>query len=223
MFDAEVIHTIAQNGVHAPKVLPKISPSPSIGYVVSKRLLDIVAVLLLAPFAIIAALGLLVLNPIFNKGSLFFRQTRMGQNCVPFTAYKFRSMTETAPVKRGAFDALEEDRITKLGCVMRTLRIDELPQLINILKGDMTLVGPRPDFIDHANVYIEEIPGYCDRYTVRPGVTGLAQTEVGYVSDEAGFRHKVAADLMYIRKMSLLFDLKVILRTVQIVVVRHGK
>ena len=178
---------------------------------------------LLAPFTLIAALGLLVLNRFFNKGALLFRQTRMGQDCVPFTAYKFRSMKEAAPVKRGAFDALEEDRITTLGCLIRKLRIDELPQLINILKGDMTLVGPRPDFIDHANVYVEKIPGYRDRYAVRPGVTGLAQTEVGYVSDEAGFRCKVAADLIYIRKMSLLFDIKVILRTVQIVVARHGK
>ena len=223
MFDAEIIHIDSQSGVHPSRSAPKATPSPSFGYAFSKRILDIIAVALLAPFALIAGLGLLVLNPFFNKGALLFRQTRMGQDCVPFTAYKFRSMKEAAPVKRGAFDALEEDRITTLGCLIRKLRIDELPQLFNILKGYMTLVGPRPDFIDHANVYVEEIPGYRDRYAVRPGVTGLAQTEVGYVSDEVGFRRKVAADLMYIRKMSLLFDIKVILRTVQIVVARHGK
>ena len=179
--------------------------------------------LLLAPIALMAAVVLFLLNPMFNQGVLLYRQTRMGKGCRPFTAYKFRSMKEVASVKRGAFDDLEEDRITKLGALMRKLRIDELPQLINILKGEMSLVGPRPDFIDHANVYMVEIPGYCERYAVRPGVTGLAQTEVGYVSDELGFRRKVAADLQYITKMSFLFDLKVIFRTFVIVVARHGR
>ena len=223
MFDAEVIETSAPVKAEALKTEPTIAPSHSTAYGLTKRLMDLAAVVILAPFALLAAAGLAFINPVFNKGPLLFRQTRMGQNCVPFTAYKFRSMVDAPEIERGAFDALEEHRITRLGSMMRKLRIDELPQIINIFKGDMSLVGPRPDYIDHAHVYVREIPGYKNRYAVRPGVTGLAQTEVGYVSDEVGFRRKVAADLTYIRKMSIAYDLKVILRTVQIVVARHGR
>jgi lipopolysaccharide/colanic/teichoic acid biosynthesis glycosyltransferase len=223
MFDAEIINSENLYGTAVAASSPSKRVEIPRGYAISKRVMDLLAVAILIPVTLIAAACLLVLNPFFNKGSLLYRQTRMGQGCHPFTAYKFRSMKEAAPVKRGAFDALEEDRITKLGAMMRKLRIDELPQIINILKGDMSLVGPRPDFFDHAKVYMIEIPGYCERYAVRPGVTGLAQTEVGYVSDEIGFQRKVIADLEYIRKMNLLFDLSVIMRTVAIVVARHGR
>lgn len=223
MYDAEIADLQLQDSVAAQASLRKYQPKNGRVFRTLKRSIHIVAAIVLLPFMVLAGLMLLLLNPVLNKGSLLFRQTRMGKNCEPFTAYKFRSMTEAAPVKRGAFDALEEDRITKLGALLRKLRIDELPQAINILKGDMSLVGPRPDYIEHANVYLRDIPGYRARYNIRPGVTGLAQTEVGYVSDEAGFRRKVAADLMYIQKMNLLFDLKVIFRTVFIVVARHGR
>jgi len=223
MFDAEIIDLQLQDSGAAADSIRKYQPKNGRAFLAAKRSIDIAAAIILLPFVGLAGLILLVLNPAFNKGTLMFRQTRMGKECVPFTAYKFRSMMDAGSVKRGAFDALEEDRITKLGTIMRKLRIDELPQAINILKGDMSLVGPRPDYIDHAKVYLKEIPGYRERYNVRPGVTGLAQTEVGYVSDEIGFRRKVAADLMYIQKMSLPYDLRVIYRTVIIVVGRHGR
>lgn len=223
MFDAEIINSenLYGSAVDASSSGKRVEIPRS--YAIAKRAMDLLAVVILLPVTLIAAACLLVLNPFFNKGALLYRQTRMGQGCKPFTAYKFRSMKEASLVKRGAFDALEEDRITKLGSLMRKLRVDELPQIINILKGDMSLVGPRPDFFDHAKVYMIEIPGYCERYAVRPGVTGLAQTEIGYVSDEFGFQRKVAADLSYISKMSLSFDLKVIFRTALIVVARHGR
>lgn len=225
MFDAEVVELNAQGIDDALRPVPtsKASSLGTVFFLSVKRLGDFLAALLLLPITIVAALVLLALNPFFNKGPLLYRQTRMGKNCEPFTAYKFRSMTEAAPVKRGAFDDLEEHRITKLGRLMRKSRVDELPQILNIIRGDMSLVGPRPDFIDHARVYLTRIPGYRERHDVRPGVTGLAQTEVGYVSDEAGFRRKVAADLMYIRKMGFVYDLKVMIRTVQIVLGRRGR
>ena len=223
MFDAEVIDVRSTSGISPGSPTPKITIKSSPRYYAIKRALDFFAARLLVPFTLSAARVLVVLNPFLNKGTLLYRQTRMGKNCEPFTAYKFRTMKEAAGVNRGAFDALEEDRITKLGTILRKLRIDELPQIINILKGDMSLVGPRPDMWEHAEVYLQEIPGYRDRHQVLPGVTGLAQTEVGYVSDEQGFRRKVAADLTYIHRMTLRYDLRVILRTVQIVVARHGK
>ena len=225
MFDAEVVELNAQGAKDALRSFPT-SKSKSLRakiFGLVKRSGDFLAAILLLPLTLIAGLALLGLNPFFNKGPLLYRQVRMGKDCMPFTAYKFRSMTEAAPVKRGAFDELEEHRITKLGRLMRKSRVDELPQIWNILKGDMSLVGPRPDFIDHARVYLTRIPGYRERYNVRPGVTGLAQTEVGYVSDEAGFRRKVAADLLYIRKMGFTYDLKVMARTVQIVLGQRGR
>ena len=226
MFDADTIQAVdpATLGPQARAIEPK--SAFKLFYAFVKRAGDFVAVVAILPFALISALVLFVLNPFFNKGSLLFRQTRMGKNCQPFTAYKFRSMTSLAPKtteKRGAFDDLEEHRITKLGRIMRKLRIDELPQSLNILKGDMSLIGPRPDFIEHARVYITRIPGYRERHNVRPGVTGLAQTEVGYVSDEAGFRRKVAADLTYIRKMGFTYDLKIMVRTAQIILCGRGR
>lgn len=217
MFDAEVAELTADT-------MPLRPVRMRAGvYIKVKRGLDILAALALLPLAALTAVVLLVLNPLFNKGPLIYRQIRMGRNCRPFTAYKFRSMVEMSENDRGAWDALEEHRITLLGCVIRKLRLDELPQALNILKGDMSLVGPRPDYIDHARVYLAEIPEYRVRYSVRPGVTGLAQTEVGYVSDLAGFRRKVAADLIYIRNMSFVYDLKVLLRTVLIVLGRRGR
>lgn len=226
MFDAETIQTVdpAALGSKARAIEPK--SAFSLFYAMVKRAGDFFAAIFILPFALISALLLLILNPFFNKGPLLYRQTRMGKNCQPFTAYKFRSMSSLAPKtteKRGAFDELEEHRITKLGRIMRKLRIDELPQALNILKGDMSLIGPRPDFIDHARVYILRIPGYRERHNVRPGVTGLAQTEVGYVSDEAGFRRKVAADLTYIRKMGFTYDLKIMVRTAQIILCGRGR
>lgn len=218
MFDAEMAELAATVQPRHRVVQPRIG-----GYSRVKRSMDILAALVLLPLTMFCGLVLLLLNPMFNRGPLIYRQTRMGLDCQPFTAYKFRSMVEVQENARGAFDALEEHRITALGRQLRKLRIDELPQVLNILKGDMSLVGPRPDFFEHARVYLTEIPEYHMRYTVRPGVTGLAQTEVGYVSDLAGFRRKVAADLIYIRKMSFVYDLKVLLRTVQIVLGRQGQ
>jgi len=223
MFDAESIHLDDPAGQTSAGKIAVPANAHRTFYSVVKRAGDIFAALVILPFAIISALALLILNPLFNRGPLLYRQSRMGKDCKPFTTYKFRSMTAATAEKRGAFDDLEEHRITKLGRLMRKLRIDELPQLINILKGDMSLIGPRPDFIDHARVYITRIPGYQERHNVRPGVTGLAQTEVGYVSDEAGFRRKVAADLTYIRNMGFTYDLKIMARTVQIVLGRRGR
>lgn len=225
MFDAKILDAnahVSDDALRSP-TSPKSHAQPSRFFMTVKRLSDFLAAALLLPITLVAALVLLVLNPIFNQGPLLFRQSRMGKDCKLFTAYKFRTMTEAAPVKRGAFDALEENRITKLGRLMRKTRVDELPQILNIVKGDMSLVGPRPDFIDHARVYVDCIPGYRDRHSVRPGVTGLAQTEVGYVSDEAGFRRKVAADMMYIRKMSFTTDLKIFARTIMIVFGQRGR
>lgn len=187
-----------------------------------KRIFDWAFALALVLPLVLSAIALLFLNPFLNTGPLIFRQERMGIGCQPFTAYKFRSMSAKAGKSRGAFDALETDRITKLGRWLRRLRIDELPQIINVLRGEMSMIGPRPDSYAHACVYVQEIPGYRDRHQVLPGITGLAQTQIGYVDGLEGIQRKVAADAHYIRHAGLALDLWITWRTLGVVLARRG-
>jgi lipopolysaccharide/colanic/teichoic acid biosynthesis glycosyltransferase len=189
----------------------------------AKRVFDVLlALLLLAPLASVA-LVLLVLNPFCNHGPLIYRQNRMGQGCRAFVAYKFRSMRPAPARPRGAFDPLEQDRITVLGRVLRRLRLDELPQVINILRGEMSLIGPRPDAYDHACIYLQQIEGYAARHNIRPGISGFAQTEVGYVDGLDGIRAKVAADLHYIAHASFGMDMWILWRTICVVLGARGR
>lgn len=190
----------------------------------SKQLFDLVgAGMLLLPLASVG-LALLMLNPFFNGGPVFYAQTRMGLGCRPFTAFKFRTMApaRTGATARGAFDALETDRISMLGRILRKTRIDELPQIINVLRGEMSLIGPRPDSFDHACVYLDAVPDYRARHRILPGISGYAQTEVGYVDGLDGVRRKVAADLYYLAHASLRLDLWITWRTLCVVVGRRG-
>lgn len=187
-----------------------------------KRAFDLVVSLLLLPLLVICAVTLLVLNPFHNQGPLFFVQTRMGRNCKPFKAIKFRSMRPADRVARGADGPLDEERITPLGRFMRKSRIDELPQILNVLRGDMSLIGPRPDYFSHARRYVREIPGYRARHMVRPGISGLAQTELGYAVGIEATRRKVQADLFYIANTSFLLELWIFWRTLSVVAKRAG-
>jgi lipopolysaccharide/colanic/teichoic acid biosynthesis glycosyltransferase len=168
------------------------------------------------------AIVLMVANRKLNPGRLFYSQTRMGQDCHPFQALKFRTMLSVETISRGAFDALEHDRITPFGKFLRKARLDELPQALNILRGDMSLIGPRPDFYDHAKVYIETVHGYRERHCMRPGISGYAQVRHGYIEGIEGVRSKVTADLQYIAKASFWVDLKITWATIKVVVGRQG-
>jgi lipopolysaccharide/colanic/teichoic acid biosynthesis glycosyltransferase len=201
------------------------SPSarePSFGFRVFKRFFDITVSLLLLVPMISTALALVVLNQFLNPGPLFYRQERMGQGCKPFMAIKFRTMLPADKIERGPFDALEVDRITRLGQILRKTRLDELPQAINVLMGEMSLIGPRPDYFEHAKVYVGTVPGYRERHIVRPGISGYAQIEVGYAAELETLQRKVSADLFYIRNASILFDLRIAWRTIVVVLLRKG-
>lgn len=191
-------------------------------FAAAKRLFDVTMSLILLPILLVLMAFLLVANRFGNKGSLFFIQTRMGQHCKPFNAIKLRTMTHLDVIVRTADCPLEEDRITSLGRFLRKTRLDELPQILNVLKGDMSMVGPRPDYYEHALHYVEEIPGYRARHSVRPGISGLAQTEVGYVEGSTATRKKVGADLYYIRNRNFLMEAWIVWRTVKVVVCRDG-
>lgn len=188
----------------------------------TKRSFDIFMSILLLPLLAVLAVLILILNPFYNKGSLFFVQPRMGRDCKPFQAIKFRTMRAVPKVERGADSPLEHDRITTLGRFMRKSRIDELPQIINVLRGQMSLIGPRPDYFDHAVEYLEKIPGYRERHAVRPGISGLAQTELGYIEGMDATRRKVKADLYYISHMSFALEMWIFWRTLSVVARRGG-
>ena len=123
-----------------------------------KRSFDIAFSILLLPMLCLTALCLVVLNPFFNRGPLLYIQPRMGRDCRAFPAMKFRSMLPAANIARGANDPLETHRITTLGQFLRKSRLDELPQVLNVLRGDMSLIGPRPDYFHHARYYLRVIP-----------------------------------------------------------------
>lgn len=192
------------------------------GFAFAKRAFDIVLSLVLLPVLAVAAAVLLVLNPFKNKGSLWFVQIRMGKDCKAFAAIKFRSMTEAGRITRGADDPLETDRISSLGRILRKSRIDELPQIINVLKGEMSLIGPRPDYFHHARRYVKSVPGYRDRHAVRPGISGLAQTEIGYVEGSEATRAKVQADIYYINNACFKLDTWILYRTLATVLGHKG-
>lgn len=221
MFDLEsqTASGVAFSSVHAGAELPIQRQ----GFLWVKRAFDIVVSIALLPVLVAAGFVLIVLNPFFNKGPLFFIQTRMGQHCLPFRAIKFRSMIEADSISRRADEPLEHHRITPLGSLLRKSRVDELPQILNVLVGQMSLIGPRPDFYDHALVYLDVVPGYRERHAMKPGISGLAQTELGYIEGMAATERKAAVDMYYIRNARLRLDLWVVWRTLCVVVGHGGK
>lgn len=191
-------------------------------HTIPKRILDLIFVFLLAPIAIPIGLVTAVLIKRETPGGVFFKQKRTGLFNEEYEVIKFRSMGADAE-KSGAKWATKNDmRVTKVGKVIRKTRIDELPQLINVLKGEMSMVGPRPErevFIDELE---QEIPYYRFRHAVRPGVTGHAQVEYPYGAsvDDAIWKHKY--DMYYIKHQSLWMDLKILSKTVTTVLFGKG-
>jgi len=190
---------------------------------ITKRLLDIAASFIL----LIIALPVMILTSMIikldSRGPVFFKQERMGMDGKIFTLFKFRSMREDAESKSGpVWAAKDDDRVTRVGGIIRKTRLDELPQLINVLKGDMSFVGPRPErpfFIEQLK---EKIPYYGLRKSVRPGVTGWAQICYPYGASEEDAYEKLQYDLYYIKNMSFLLDLIIIFETARVVLLGRG-
>jgi lipopolysaccharide/colanic/teichoic acid biosynthesis glycosyltransferase len=183
----------------------------------NKRIFDIFVSLILLPLFVITTIILLVFNQFFNPGKLFFIQDRMGMNCEIFSVIKFRTMTHIGKISRKYDDPIETNRITPLGRILRKTRIDELPQILNVLKGDMSLIGPRPDYYLHALEYLKLVDGYQDRYVIRPGITGLSQIRLGYTENLDATLKKVSIDKYYIQNLSYITELKIIINTIFII------
>ena len=188
----------------------------------SKRAFDVIVSISLLPLLATIYISLLALNPFFNTGPTIFSQIRMGRKCKAFVAYKFRSMRVSDGCMRGADDPLETNRITKLGGFLRKTRIDELPQILNVLQGRMSLIGPRPDYFNHARVYIRTIPEYRERHELRPGISGMAQVEIGYAEGFEATRAKVLADLDYIKDAGFFLEFQLVLKTISTILCKAG-
>ena len=190
---------------------------------ISKRLFDVIISLLLLPLLFIISIFLLFLNPFYNSGRLVFIQERMGKNCKAFFAIKFRTMSPIEKITRKYDEPIELDRITPLGRILRRMRIDELPQILNVLRGDMSLIGPRPDYYVHALEYLKKVEGYSDRHTIRPGITGLSQVRLGYVESLETISKKVSIDNYYIQNVGYIIELKIIFSTIFVIFRGIGK
>jgi exopolysaccharide biosynthesis polyprenyl glycosylphosphotransferase len=185
-----------------------------------KRLLDLVfaalIAILAAPVMTLAAL----LIRLADGSPVVFCQERVGKRRKPFRLYKFRTMTPDAERATGPVLAAREDaRVTPLGRVLRKYRIDELPQLWNVLRGDMSLVGPRPERPEFVQRFVAEVPGYAERFKVKPGITGLAQVRGTY---ETSAQNKLRYDLAYVYNQSLGLDLSILAQTVKEVLNSRG-
>jgi sugar transferase (PEP-CTERM system associated) len=188
-----------------------------------KRLFDIMA----AAFGLLVALPLLpVLAFVIvldSRGPIFFRQTRVGMREKPFELLKFRTMRKDAENGTGAVWAQKDDqRVTSIGRVLRKVRLDELPQLWNVLKGDMSLIGPRPERPEFVGKLKEIIPYYSERHFVKPGITGWAQVKYPYGASVEDAIEKLKFDLFYIKNISPLLDLLIVLETIKVVLFGRG-
>jgi lipopolysaccharide/colanic/teichoic acid biosynthesis glycosyltransferase len=204
------------------------SLTPNASYVAIKRLLDVLAALLLLPFCVPAFALIALLIRLDSPGSAFFIQKRVGFRGKTFRMIKFRTMRErrtragTEADRKQAMTRTDDDRITRIGAILRKTRIDELPQIFNILTGEMSFIGPRPEASALSEWYEAELPFYSYRHIVRPGITGWAQVNQGHVTDVTDVLGKLRYDFYYIKNISLWLDLLVALKTIRVIVTGLG-
>jgi lipopolysaccharide/colanic/teichoic acid biosynthesis glycosyltransferase len=187
-----------------------------------KRAVDTLATVITAPFWLVLA-GLVALYlKVSTRGPALFKQERVGFGGEPFIMYKFRTMVEDAEVNGPSFAAEKDERLIRGGRFLRKSRLDEIPQLWNVVKGEMSLVGPRAEQVPFADIFSRQIPFYAHRNLVRPGITGWAQVNYGYADDQADTIEKLTYDLYYIKHMSPVMDLRVLWKSVWTVLSGFG-
>ena len=187
-----------------------------------KRVSDIVisffTLLIISPLLLAVAIAV----KCSSKGPIFYKQSRIGYHKRPFNIYKFRSMYIDAEISGPALSTLNDPRITSVGRFLRKYRLDELPNFWNVLRGDMSLVGPRPEREYYIKQIMAKAPYYTLIHQVRPGITSWGMVKYGYASDVDGMVERLRYDLLYIENVSLLVDLKILFYTVQTVFTGKG-
>jgi len=194
----------------------------TVWYEVSRRALDVIGSLLLLAFALPLLLLVAFLIKVDSTGPVLYRQSRVGLHGRIFTMLKFRSMRVDAEVAGPCWATDRDPRMTRIGAFIRATRLDEVPQLLNVLRGEMSLVGPRPERPHFVQQLAAIIPRYNERTHVLPGITGWAQINYPYGASVEDARAKLAFDLFYINNRALLLDLRILLRTIPVVLFRIG-
>ncbi len=197
--------------------------SPDSVYGAAKRYIDLVFALLALVFLSPLLLVIAIAVRLDSAGPAIFRQVRIGYLGKPFTVYKFRSMrVHDGASRESDVTRSDDDRITAFGHFIRKTRLDELPQILNILKGEMSWIGPRPEAMRLSEWYTEQIPFYAYRHIVRPGITGWAQVQQGHVTSLADVREKLEYDFYYIKYFSIWIDLLIVAKTLKIMFTGYG-
>jgi sugar transferase (PEP-CTERM system associated) len=188
-----------------------------------KRIEDIIfSIILLIVFSPVILITI-VLIKLESKGPIFYSQERLGKRKKPYQVYKFRSMVQDAEKHTGPVFAQKGDsRVTRVGTFIRKWRVDEIPQLINVLRGTMSLVGPRPERQHFVDKLEEKIPFYSERFSVKPGLTGWAQVCYGYGDSDEDAEKKLDYELFYVKNRSIFMDMVIIFRTVRTVLFGVG-
>ena len=204
--------------------LENISEGKKRAYELAKRSGDIIFGFIFGVISLIFYPFIIVAMQIDSPGPIFYRQTRVGRIGKPFQLIKFRNMIPNAEAKTGAVWTSENDpRITRVGSFLRKTRLDEIPQLWTVVKGEMSLVGPRAERPEFHGILQKEVPFYEERYLIKPGLTGWAQINFHYGSSVKDAAEKLKYDLYYIKNRSLLLDLGIILKTVRIALKQAGR
>jgi exopolysaccharide biosynthesis polyprenyl glycosylphosphotransferase len=208
--------------VHLAEGWELTRPVERSGYAPVKRFIDVVAVIITAPLWLFLGAIVWGVVKIDSSGKAIYAQPRLGRDGKVFTLYKFRTMVEDAENDGPRFATVDDPRITTTGRFLRKSRLDEIPQLWNVLRGDLTIVGPRPERPVFVEKFEQVIPFYGSRTVVRPGVTGWAQVKYGYADDEADTVEKLTYDLYYIKHSSLWLDLQILGQSVWTVLTGSG-
>ena len=194
---------------------------PSFVYMFWKRCIDFIAIFLLLPIVLPIIIITAILIKLDSKGPIFYNQYRMGYRGKSFKMFKLRSMRTDIDGK--GFTSGEDDpRITRIGKFIRKFRIDELPQLLNVLKGDMSLIGPRPESLQLSEWYEKDVPFFAYRHIVRPGLSGWAQVTQGYAAEVEGMNLKLQYDFYYIKHFSLWLDVLIVFKTIRTILTGFG-
>jgi len=201
----------AAQAFHLPLIYPHV-----------KRFMDIILVLVSLPITVPLMSMIALLIKLDSRGPVLFIQDRVGQGGRPFRMVKFRTMRTDAERGGAKFAEKADDRVTRLGRWLRKFRLDELPQFWNVLKGEMSLIGPRPEQVKFAAEFAKEIPYYNYRHLVKPGITGWAQVMHGYAAGKKETQEKLEYDLYYVKYLSLWLDLLIIAKTIRTILTGFG-